>query len=71
MAFNSPNQVHVILLEVIQEHLPLKPYFKKSVVFVKRKMDLLKRSYPCFPGFSVQRMVLVNPCLRFTKTTDC
>ena len=33
-------------------------------------MDLLKRSSPYFPGFSVQGMVLVNPFLRFTKTTD-
>ena len=33
-------------------------------------MDLLKRSSPYFPGFSVQEMVLVNPFLRFTKTTD-
>ena len=33
-------------------------------------MDLLKCSSPFFPGFSVQGMVLVNPFLRFTKTTD-
>ena len=33
-------------------------------------MDLVKRSSPYFPGFSVQGMVLVNPFLRFTKTTD-
>ena len=33
-------------------------------------MDLLKRSSPYFSGFSAQGMVLVNPFLRFTKTTD-
>ena len=33
-------------------------------------MDLLKRSSPYFPGFSVQGVVLVNPFSRFTKTTD-
>ena len=33
-------------------------------------MDLLKRSSPIFPGFSAKEMVLVNPFLRFTKTTD-
>ena len=33
-------------------------------------MDLLKRSSPYFPGFSVQGTVLVNPLSRFTKTTD-
>ena len=43
---------------------------KKSVVLVKRENGLLKRSSPCFPGFSVQGLVLANPSLRFTKTTD-
>ena len=33
-------------------------------------MDLLKRSAPYFPGFSIQGMVLVNPFSRFTETTD-
>ena len=33
-------------------------------------MDLLKRSSPLFFQGFVQRMVLVNPLLRFTKTTD-
>ena len=34
-------------------------------------MDLLKRALLLvFPGFSVQGVVLVNPFLRFTKTTD-
>ena len=34
-------------------------------------MDLLKRSSPCFSRvFCPRRMVLANPFLRFTKTTD-
>ena len=33
-------------------------------------MDLVKRSSPYFSRFSAQGMVLVNPFLRFTKTTD-
>ena len=46
-------------------------FSKKSVVLVNAKMDLLKRSSPYFfrvlcPG----GWVLVNPPLRFTKTTD-
>ena len=46
-------------------------FSKKIGRFSKNaRMDLLKRSSPYFPGFSVQGMVLVNPFLRFTKTTD-
>ena len=33
-------------------------------------MDLLKRSSPYFPRFSVRGMLLVNLFSRFTKTTD-
>ena len=35
-----------------------------------RKWILLKRSSPYFSRVSVQGMVLVNPFVRFTKTTD-
>ena len=43
---------------------------KKPVVLVKRKNGFTKTLFSLFfPGFSVQGMVLVNPFLRFTKTT--
>ena len=34
--------------------------FVRSVMFVWTMVDLLKRSSPFFPGFSVQGMALVN-----------
>ena len=41
-------------------------FSKKIGRFSKNaKMDLLKRSSPYFPGFSVQGMVLVNPFFAF------
>ena len=55
-------------LGLIKKTLPLRPRIlvKKPVVLVKR------RNAPVLilPGFSVQGRVLVNPFLRFTKTTD-
>ena len=43
---------------------------KKSVVLVNAEMDLVKRSSPYFSRVFCQGMVLVNPFLRFTRTTD-
>ena len=46
-------------------------FSRKSVVLVEREHGFTKTLFSLFfPGFSVQGLVLVNPFVCFTKTTD-
>ena len=53
--FSSPQSLYSYLVVILSNWVPDNWVYRLPIIF---------------PGFSVQGMVLVNPFLRFTKTTD-